>query len=89
MANAVQAWLLNGYDEAGGPGSTLGGVREGNVADQVAAVFSALFVHVRGLPMFSTLLGFGIGLIAASLYRKGYPAKNARCLLYTSDAADE
>ncbi|MCP1387922.1 DUF418 domain-containing protein [Corynebacterium sp. TA-R-1] len=81
MANAVQAWLLNGYDEAGGPGSTLGGVREGNVADQFAAVFSAMFVHVRGLPMFSTLLGFGIGLIAASLYRKGYPAKDARRVL--------
>jgi len=77
-ANAAQAWIVNDYDQPGGLGWTLGGVRPGNLPDQVLAVFAAMFVHVRGLPMFSTLLGFGIGLIAASLYRKHYPPAAAR-----------
>lgn len=81
MANAVQSWVINGYDAAGEPGWTLGGVRPGVAADAVAAVFSAMFVHVRGLPMFSTLLGFGIGLISANLYRRGYPPRPARRVL--------
>ena len=78
MANATQAWMYNGFDDPDVPGSSLGGLREGSATDQFAAVFSALFVHVRGLPMFSTLLGFGIGLIAASLFRKQYPLRDAR-----------
>ncbi len=78
MANAATAWITNGYSLDGEPGYTLGGVRPGNALDQTLAVLSAMFVHVRGLPMFSTLLGFGFGLVAASLYRKGYPEKIAR-----------
>lgn len=78
MANAVQAWLVNAYDQVEAPGSTLGGVRAGSTADHIAALFSAIFVHVRGLPMFSTLLGFGIGLIVASMHRKGYPVRPTR-----------
>ncbi|WP_291314600.1 DUF418 domain-containing protein [Corynebacterium sp. UBA2622] len=80
-ANAAQAWIINDYDTPGGLGWTLGGVRPGNLPDQALAVFAAMFVHVRGLPMFSTLLGFGIGLIAASLYRKHYPPAAARRVL--------
>lgn len=80
-ANAVQAWMLNDYDAPGTPGWTLGGIRPGSVVDQLAAVFSAMFVHVRGLPMFSTLLGVGIGFIVASMHRKGYPQKQARAAL--------
>ena len=49
--------------------------------DAFFAVFSAMFVHVRGLPMFSTLLGFGFGLVVASLYRKHYPLRDARRVL--------
>ncbi|WJY67540.1 DUF418 domain-containing protein [Corynebacterium auris] len=81
VANASQAWIINDYSMDSTPGSTLGGVRPDSALDQVLAVLSAMFVHVRGLPMFSTLLGFGIGLIAASLYRKNYPAKAARSVL--------
>lgn len=74
-ANATQAWMINDAPE---PGGTIGGVRPDSALDQFFAVFSAMFVHVRGLPMFSTLLGFGVGLIAASLYRKAYPLGAAR-----------
>lgn len=78
MANAVQSWLVNNYDQIEAPGATLGGVRADSVVDQIAALFSAIFLHVRGLPMFSTLLGFGIGLIVASMHRKRYPVKDTR-----------
>ncbi|MEX3505655.1 DUF418 domain-containing protein [Corynebacterium sp. LK2510] len=77
-ANVSQAWLLdNGTD----PGATLGGIHPGSSVDSVVAVLAAMFVHVRGLPMFTTLLGFGFGLIAASLHRKGYPPAAARKVL--------
>lgn len=83
MANAAQAWVINGWSEdQSRVGWTVGGVRPGSVADQISAVVAAMFVHVRGLPMFSTLLGVGVGLVAASLYRKRYPAKQARRVLW-------
>ncbi|AKK03310.1 DUF418 domain-containing protein [Corynebacterium epidermidicanis] len=56
----------------------LGGVYENSLWDKIAVIFACIFFHVRGLPMFSTLLGFGIGLIAASLYRRHYPLAQAR-----------
>lgn len=59
-------------------GSTLGGVVDDSIADKVAVVFGALFLHVRGLPMFATLLGFGVGLISMSLYRRQYPLPAAK-----------
>ena len=36
---------------------------------------------MRGLPMFSTLLGFGVGLIALSLWRRGFTLPQARRVL--------
>lgn len=81
MANAAQAWMINSYSAESSPGWSVGGVREGSVIDQFCAVFAAMFVHVRGLPMFSTLLGFGFGLVAASLARKGYTAPEAKRVL--------
>lgn len=83
MANAAQAWVINDWSEdQSRAGWSVGGVRPGNVLDQFSAVFAAMFIHVRGLPMFTTLLGFGFGLVAASLYRKHYPAKQARRVLF-------
>lgn len=83
MANAAQAWVINDWSEdQSRVGWSVGGVRPDSVIDQVSAVFAAMFIHVRGLPMFSTLLGFGFGLVAASLYRKHYPAKQARRVLF-------
>lgn len=82
MANAAQAWIINDWSEdTSRAGWSVGGVRPDNFLDQVCAVFAAMFVHVRGLPMFNTLLGFGFGLVVASLFRKGYTQKEARRVL--------
>lgn len=60
-----------------------GGVRSpGSWLENLAVLFHGMFVHVRGLPMFTTLLGFGVGLIAMSLWRRGFPLKQARLLLW-------
>lgn len=83
LANATQGWVINDWSEdQSRVGWSVGGVRPDSVIDQISAVFAAMFIHVRGLPMFSTLLGFGFGLVAASLYRKHYPAKQARRVLF-------
>lgn len=79
MANAVQSWIVNEWSV--GPSSSVGGVRPDSTFDVVAAVFTGMFVRVRGLPMFCMLAGFGIGLIAASLHRKGYTVKESRRVL--------
>lgn len=81
MANAAQAWMINDFSAESSPGWTVGGVRDGSIIDAICAVFAAMFVHVRGLPMFSTLLGFGFGLVAASLARKGYTVRESRRVL--------
>ncbi|MGX4760764.1 DUF418 domain-containing protein [Corynebacterium minutissimum] len=79
MANAVQSWIVNEWSV--GPSSSVGGVRPDSTFDVVAAVFTGMFVRVRGLPMFCMLAGFGIGLITASLHRKGYTVKESRRVL--------
>ena len=81
MANATTAWMINDFHGSHIPGHTMGGMRDGSVIDQIAVVFSAIFVHCRGLPMFTTLLGYGVGLVAASAWRKRYPAPAARKML--------
>lgn len=82
MANAASAWIINDWSQDHSrAGWSVGGVRPGSVLDQIFAVFAAMFVHVRGLPMFSTLLGFGFGLVAASLARKGYTTAESRRIL--------
>lgn len=66
-ANASSTWIAPTHDD---PDNSA-----------VLTLLSAMFVHVRGLPMFSTLLGFGFGLVAASLARKAYPLASARWVL--------
>lgn len=79
LANISTAWILTtdaSYAEH------FGGVYgQGSVLENLAVVFSAMFVHVRGLPMFTTLLGFGVGLITMSLWRRNYPLPRARTVL--------
>lgn len=77
MANMTTAWIIT----TDRPGSYFGGIIDGSAWDKVAIVFGAFFVHNRGLPMFSTLLGFGVGLIAMSLWRRGFPVRAARGII--------
>ena len=74
IANMTTAWIIT-EDR---PGAYFGGILNDSVLDKTAVVFGAFFVHNRGLPMFSTLLGFGVGLIAMSLWRRGFPLGEAR-----------
>ena len=74
MANMTTAWIITTDRQ----GSYFGGIIDGSAWDKAAVVFGAFFVHNRGLPMFSTLLGFGVGLIAMSLWRRGFPVQAAR-----------
>ncbi|QPK80243.1 DUF418 domain-containing protein [Corynebacterium lizhenjunii] len=76
LANAPTAWFPT---HPGSPGSHFGGVE--STADKAVVVFTAITTHVRGLPMFSTLLGFGIGLIVMSLWRRGFPLPTTRRVL--------
>lgn len=77
VANVATAWVLMG----GGQFSMTGRVVDGSLWDKITIMFTTSFMHARGFPMFSTLLGFGVGLIAASLYRRGYPLGVARGVL--------
>ncbi|WP_245625692.1 DUF418 domain-containing protein [Corynebacterium lowii] len=78
LANVVMAWAPAGEAMAA---AGLGGIRDGSVADKITVVLGTMFVHVRGLPMFSTLLGFGVGMISLSLLRRGYPRGKAQAVL--------
>ncbi|WIM66757.1 DUF418 domain-containing protein [Corynebacterium breve] len=83
VANLPTAWAIP-IDAEGD--SMLGGFYPGasethHLLDQLAMVFSAMFAHVRGLPMFATLLGFGIGLISLSLQRRQFPRNKAMLVL--------
>ena len=57
MANMVTDWdPAEGVDHAAGLGGYNGA---GTVLEKTLVFFETLFVHVRGLPMFATLLGVG------------------------------
>lgn len=76
MANAPTGWFLDHDMERA---DFFGGAT--TRADDLIVLFTALTTHNRGLPMFATLLGFGVGLIAVSLWRKGRPLSQARRVL--------
>lgn len=76
LANVPTNWLAT-HDAAhsgffGGTGPDPSGL------EKILIVFQAMFVHVRGLPMFSVLLGMGIGMIVGSLWRRGYTNRAAK-----------
>ena len=77
IANATTAWLYISPDT---PGSTAG-VVDNSILDKIAIILGSIFTHVRGLPMFATLLGYGVGMITMSLQRRNYPPKKARLVL--------
>ncbi|MDN6312507.1 MAG: DUF418 domain-containing protein [Corynebacterium casei] len=75
VANLPTAWLTPGAAHS----EFLGSIN--SVFDQILAVLTTLFAHTRGLPLFTTLLGFGVGLIAMSLWRKRFPPQRARQII--------
>ena len=78
IANIATAWLLL---EDSSPAAFFGGINGNSIADKIAVVIAAVTAHNRGLPMFATLLGFGIGLISLSLSRRKFPLKRARAVI--------
>ncbi|MCK7636890.1 DUF418 domain-containing protein [Corynebacterium pygosceleis] len=80
IANITSTWLAPLGDEPDLAASA-GGIADGGLLDRIAVVFGALFIHVRGIAMFSTLLGYGFGLLALSLWRRSYPLTAARGVL--------
>ena len=78
IANATTAWL---YMSPSTPGSMAGGIVNNSIFDKIAIILGSIFTHVRGMPMFATLLGYGVGMIAMSLQRRNYPPKKARLVL--------
>ncbi len=86
MANLPSAWLLlkSPVLKDLAQLNMFGAISEHGLLrllDQIAVMFSAIFVHNRGLPLFSTLLGFGVGLITVSLWRKNISLSAARAII--------
>lgn len=80
LANVPTAWAVA---QGAGYADHFGGVHgQGSRLENLAVMFHAMFVHVRGLPMFTTLLGFGVGLLTLSLWRRGFPVRQARHVLW-------
>ena len=80
IANIATAWLVAPTSM---PAFFFGGITSGATAlvDKIAVVFAAITSHNRGLPMFATLLGFGVGLITLSLNRRGFTVSQSRRVL--------
>lgn len=70
LANVPTNWLAT--HDAAHSGFFGGTGPDPSVLEKVLIVLQAMFVHVRGLPMFSVLLGMGVGMIVGSLWRRGY-----------------
>ncbi|WP_448855806.1 DUF418 domain-containing protein [Corynebacterium camporealensis] len=77
LANVSTAWIITEDRRA----AFFGGVLDDSIWDRITVVLAALFVHMRGLPMFSTLLGFGVGLISMSLWRRRFPVGAAKGII--------
>lgn len=78
IANIATAWLVADPEL---PAAFFGGVINDSIADKTTVLFTAVTAHNRGLPMFATLLGFGVGLIVRSLARRNFPRSRARVVV--------
>lgn len=78
VANATTAWL---FISPNTPGFASGGVVDNSILDKIAIILGSIFTHVRGMPMFATLLGYGVGMLTMSLQRRNYPPKKAQLAL--------
>ncbi|BAU96246.1 hypothetical protein N24_1984 [Corynebacterium suranareeae] len=78
MANVSTAWITA---PSTATARSIGGIVHDSIFEKIYAVIATMFIHVRGLPMFSTLLGYGVGMIVYSLWRRQYPDTSARGVL--------
>ena len=73
VANSVTVWATNIDNPM--VGTHIGIVMNDSLWDKIAIMFGAMFIHVRGLPMFATLLGYGMGMILVREYHRKNPYK--------------
>ena len=73
VANAVTAWVIMG--------SSATGEKRTLPTDAAVTVINDVLVHTRGLPMFATLFGYGVGMLVMREYARGVPWPAARGLL--------
>ena len=82
IANGITAWSLRIGDVPQGYHRTFSGIIVNNsLWDKVTIILADMFVHTRGLPMFATLLGYGVGMILVREQRKGATKKQCRAIL--------
>ena len=82
IANGITAWSLRIGDVPQGYHRTLSGIIVNNsLWDKLTIIWADMFVHTRGLPMFATLLGYGVGMILVREQRKGATKKQCRAIL--------
>ena len=82
VANGITTWSATGLPAAKNELETYAGIIvDDSRWDKIMVVIGTLFVHVRGLPMFATLLGYGIGMILVREWRKGATPRSVRVIL--------
>lgn len=81
IANAVVYWCMLAVTPENAVQTKAGLIVDNSLWDKIAIFIGALFVHVRGLPMFATLLGYGIGMIYLRQQRRGLAFSDNRKIL--------
>ena len=85
VANSVTVWATNIDNPM--VGTHIGLVMNDSLWDKIAIMIGAMFIHVRGLPMFATLLGYGMGMILVREYHRKNPYKRILARRYAVLAA--
>ncbi len=81
IANSIVVWSKPAQVPDNAVSTTIGLIVDNSVWDKLAVVMGAMFIHVRGLPMFATLLGYGIGMIYVREQRKGATGSQSQQVL--------
>ncbi|MFI5503933.1 DUF418 domain-containing protein [Corynebacterium kutscheri] len=82
IANITTAWVF--VDSSALGTRTMYGLisAEHTLLDQITMVVTGMFAHVRGLPMFATLFGYGLAFLVNSAEQKSWPINKARRVLW-------
>lgn len=82
IANAITTFAVLKVPATDSAITAAGSIANDSIADKISVIFGTMFIHVRGLPMFATLLGYGIGMIFVREWRKGATAKQVQNTLF-------